>query len=1358
MAENNYLIEWKDQFSLPNYLTGNSFLSPDGSSVSGDEASLNLAQSILLNGSAVGTHDKHFLNPTPLFNKLGEIYTTIVNSAFASARTDAIKMNRYNMDYTNGESTLKAENLPIHEFFRFFEDTNDFEINTKANAQRLADMIATLGGKKVAQLNDKTIKFSITNLNDYYYNIIQYWGNTWFNHYPEIEQFLIDTGLAGGGYSTYIIEFGDGLEPEEYNVPNVRMAELLRMYLAQYGTGAAGLQLLMPQYKRRVEVEDLNENFWVISQILDAVVNALWGPYGLIDVLRQLIFKITQIEEYLGLDQVEDIDIMMAGDDDMYFDMYSRFELSSLQLKLKTPTGERVLKDIFKNHNERSDRNSTTEAGTDLEAFYEQVQQEIMPDTNSSEDLKSTTGLYDSDIIRSEKTVNIDGKEVYLSLSTVIDALNDRIVAGNIDFTYYKYQQDNSTYAQILKLLDPTKDGTMSVADINERKKDVIVNGTVLSKQQIENLDLDNNKSIYDEIVELIKKDEALQAKIRSYYKALYPKVTTSNNIEEIIDWCFNYIAVRTFDKDVENSTAEDPNFATKIKEFYISKVKSLSNFATVAGNNEDPSEHMQIDSILLKQSVLQSMKQLVQLESFFEFEDENPESFKSIMPLAVKYYEPGDTENYKTFETEVYYYDLRKPEILNKINFKREGKEYTFNVRAAAFIAKILADGERDDISQDLCDNYQIAYEVFSGGNSSDGGLSVRDAAAFARDLAIGGNGTPEVYQLAQKFGREYSDSSIIYSYTKQDGTSFTASTSFSGMINEDTLTFNEVANSYTTQIYTPTDFFFKFLVSNFKSEDGNNVVEIIPTLDKQIESSITSTEYGLWDNLLIFLYDGNYYEYQRNYEGKVEGLYVKGADSFYNVNKPLILSASEYTDTYLLFVPRKDLYQGEIIQLRLTPKGKTKRYLDFSKIDATSEKGAFSMVTSSSKLFLSLHNCFSVKPTYNNTRTTLFFKDTTPEVVDKDNIKSISDWFCNGIQCFYFKPVVKIEKGTKSFVPKSKKFDLKIYASMIAKRDDYIDNSFYIENITTTENPNYEDLEGAPEYCPTTLNIFERSQKYCAAIRNNLIFYSTPGLNENNQYIHSPLQLLMSARNRGDSDSIQTTRTYGEAAGDGNNNFTIVPFPAGKGTKDLTLDEIKDILYSNAYGRHNPLTIQAFFGTRKVDEYIKWKQVKYIVFEKENGNRNELFGPTHATITAYDGYLHWDEKLSVSKVGERALKTYHSPIKWIYTTRDNKGNETYHVTTSETNEENLGFPPKNVKYGYIELPSDFFSKTYSSAFSIQIFSCGKPMTTIGSHQLPGENLTDKYFHRRPIFKTAYFFGINEDGMGNAKHAPYRE
>ena len=33
----------------------------------------------------------------------------------------------------------------------------------------------------------------------------------------------------------------------------------------------------MPQYARRVEVEDLDKNFWVIGVTLDCIVNALWG-------------------------------------------------------------------------------------------------------------------------------------------------------------------------------------------------------------------------------------------------------------------------------------------------------------------------------------------------------------------------------------------------------------------------------------------------------------------------------------------------------------------------------------------------------------------------------------------------------------------------------------------------------------------------------------------------------------------------------------------------------------------------------------------------------------------------------------------------------------------------------------------------------------------------------------------------------------------------------------------------------------------------------------------------------------------------------------------------------------------------
>lgn len=49
------------------------------------------------------------------------------------------------------------------------------------------------------------------------------------------------------------------------------------------------LNLLMPQYCRRVEVEDLNKNFWVISLVLDAILHSIWGAGGIIDIIQELI-------------------------------------------------------------------------------------------------------------------------------------------------------------------------------------------------------------------------------------------------------------------------------------------------------------------------------------------------------------------------------------------------------------------------------------------------------------------------------------------------------------------------------------------------------------------------------------------------------------------------------------------------------------------------------------------------------------------------------------------------------------------------------------------------------------------------------------------------------------------------------------------------------------------------------------------------------------------------------------------------------------------------------------------------------------------------------------------------------------
>lgn len=46
------------------------------------------------------------------------------------------------------------------------------------------------------------------------------------------------------------------------------------------------INLIMPAYKRRVEVEDLDKNFWVISTVVGAIVDVLFGNDGLRGILK----------------------------------------------------------------------------------------------------------------------------------------------------------------------------------------------------------------------------------------------------------------------------------------------------------------------------------------------------------------------------------------------------------------------------------------------------------------------------------------------------------------------------------------------------------------------------------------------------------------------------------------------------------------------------------------------------------------------------------------------------------------------------------------------------------------------------------------------------------------------------------------------------------------------------------------------------------------------------------------------------------------------------------------------------------------------------------------------------------------
>lgn len=58
------------------------------------------------------------------------------------------------------------------------------------------------------------------------------------------------------------------------------------------------IRLIMPKYTRNVEVEDLNRNFWVISQVLTAICAYLfWENSPILDELKRILSELTQLWE-----------------------------------------------------------------------------------------------------------------------------------------------------------------------------------------------------------------------------------------------------------------------------------------------------------------------------------------------------------------------------------------------------------------------------------------------------------------------------------------------------------------------------------------------------------------------------------------------------------------------------------------------------------------------------------------------------------------------------------------------------------------------------------------------------------------------------------------------------------------------------------------------------------------------------------------------------------------------------------------------------------------------------------------------------------------------------------------------------
>lgn len=1564
----DYLELWRERYSFPSYIGDNFRLSEDGTIVLDNEEEWSEAQRILLQGSAVGTSKNSYLDPKPLFNKLGEIYTNIINSSFASARTDSIKMNRNNMDYTNG-SGLLVDQTPIYPFFCFLyntpENVSSKEVyNDWYNENVVIDIITAISDNNINTNNIPNIitidsklledkhfpsftKVEAVTLGDYLHYYTD-WYTNYKNTFCELFNTSSDTPEDFWNKHWYqIISIkSDTLEQEIFYLPNEKFVEQFRLFKKKMLNKVRGLQLLMPQYHRRVEVEDLDENFWVISIILDAVVNALWGPYGLIDVVRQLILKVTQIEDFLGLDKLTGIELLHSGSDDMYFDMYSRFTLSGLELKLKTQNGERIIKNIFKGQSDTTDRKSTTDAYNSREELFAGIQfNEITPVEN---DLGST-GLYDSDLISSNSNVNLsNGKAGYLSLSTVIDAINNRITSDGNNKLSVTYDYSIGDGQDFFSCLDITPDGTLTPNDLKQISEDIIGDFSNLTQYELSRLvkyqnakeflisefNADNKSEYWQNIftkfgietVEDIEKlfitkkgtmtfsaeeldangDNILSDKewvayangqlkeIQNFIKNLY------ENSSDITNNGKTYRDVSSLLQDGETTSINTLYNMYNILEAYFYRDNSInSNDNSNTDNIEEPyyihiiekkeiSENYNDSFIACYQDKTNptygrlkifahatkyyndydstSTSDSINLLGSFAFKIQEGEIPKpSELPVEVhisknatynpfdkieeaikalenstytKYYKNDDTTSIPRSSEDIQNairYNKNVLEALKqnfnvktyKMNFSPYNKMgvsplediYTYNEFTAKLIAQYIAAKsvttlQYKSLVDEIDSNYTFYKYYFDTSemdlNISENanlGISVYDCSKIITYL----NSTNDaLYFKNMKMLRKSIEANRVI--IEED--SYSVIDKFTNLLNKykqgnlkskelltDTYTVDNIKDILFTKKYegsstisklvdicVPNQLLLELITSMATPVRIVKGTEITGSDAGYILNSIATHDYKLYGNILIFLYDEDYYElrakigdtkYYDKYDkgdkkvvaykpqdgSEKVGLYVKAKDCFYGTEQPLIKydlfydinsnSVEENKDnTYALFVPRKDLINGEIIQLRLTEKGHNKKMLDFTVLDkdygfntfrdpANPQKGE-----TYSKLFLSLHNCFANIPAQYNFRTTLFFDSTTPEdtgTTEGRPFKNVNDWFCNGIECQYFKPnMIKEGEDTKIGTNQVLRTDLQIKASMLAKKDPFNDNSFVFE-----EGP-YDDPKTTEVYYT-----FSRRQAYCAAQRHNLLFYASPATLDGDMFIHSPLQFLQTPSTRS-SETIQPTRWS--------------PIPE-RGAVDVmsnkgdtcSIADVKNMLYKNSLtSEKRPLIVDTIWGSRYVDDYVKNKKMQYIVIEREPGARHNQYGPNCIGFSQSKGYLHANNGTQITSLNEKPHWFKGCKITWYQ--KDG--------TEIKYNEDNY-FPPANAKYGVVDLTkfgnidnegdAVKFANNYMIRFYSSNLNHAQPPKNENEYDLKDRmakefsaeiviNEDKKTITRRPIFRMAYFFGEDESGKSSIK------
>lgn len=132
------------------------------------------------------------------------------------------------------------------------------------NKTNVCNSLKNKSGKIFGQYKEEIKKLYKANRNSL-------WVIPWYNISGKTYKLV-----RGNDLKLSVISWG-----EENDVSNINKGKYFLDFTRLYSQDEnKWLRLLMPQYKRRVEVEDLNRNFWVIAQTISAMMAYLFDPEG----------------------------------------------------------------------------------------------------------------------------------------------------------------------------------------------------------------------------------------------------------------------------------------------------------------------------------------------------------------------------------------------------------------------------------------------------------------------------------------------------------------------------------------------------------------------------------------------------------------------------------------------------------------------------------------------------------------------------------------------------------------------------------------------------------------------------------------------------------------------------------------------------------------------------------------------------------------------------------------------------------------------------------------------------------------------------------------------------------------------